>query len=161
MVSFTHSVKPNNTIDFKNSSTINSGSINKWSWQFGDGDTSSIENPSHKYASSASTFVTLCVKSLVGCESCTTKLVGFADVRNASFDNELKIQPNPSSGVYSITASQKVHSIKVLNSIGQVIKVIYPSSKEINLNVMDEPNGVYYLKIDLETGVQNYKLIKQ
>jgi hypothetical protein len=54
-----------------------------------------------------------------------------------------------------------VHSIKVLNSKGQVIKVIYPSSKEINLNVMDEPNGVYYLKIDLETGVQNYKLIKQ
>jgi PKD repeat protein len=161
VANFTYLQKPSNTIDFTSTSTVSSGSINSWNWNFGDGNNSTIENPSHQFSSNANSSVTLCVKSVQGCESCTTKLVGFTDVRKASFDNDLKIQPNPGLGVYSITSSKKVNSISVLNSLGQVIKTNYPLNKQIDLNITDEPNGIYYLKINMETGIQNYKLIKQ
>jgi PKD repeat protein len=48
----------NDSILFKNSTSINCGVINAFSWLFGDGDSSTLENPVHKYASSGTYQVT-------------------------------------------------------------------------------------------------------
>jgi PKD repeat protein len=46
------------TVDFTDQST---GSIDTWSWTFGDGGTSSAQNPSHTYTSAGTYTVTLTV----------------------------------------------------------------------------------------------------
>ena len=63
---------------FIDSSKINSGTINQWYWKFGDGDTSSMQSPSHKYTGSLTNYmVTLSVSSLLGCTDSTTQLITF------------------------------------------------------------------------------------
>jgi bacillolysin len=52
---------------FYDSSTLSSGNINSWSWDFGDGITNSNQYPKHTYASVGSYAVKLRVSSTSGC----------------------------------------------------------------------------------------------
>jgi len=64
---------------FTDMSTIASGTIASWSWNFGDGNTSSIQNPNHCYFNSTGSVltydVTLTITSGAGCQA--------TDVQNA------------------------------------------------------------------------------
>jgi PKD repeat protein len=50
------------------------GSPISWSWNFGDGGTSTIENPLHTYVSDGQYTVTLTVKYYIGSETATVIL---------------------------------------------------------------------------------------
>ena len=52
---------------FTDVSFIPSGNISSWLWNFGDGDTSSLQNPTHVYSASGSFNATLSVTSNNGC----------------------------------------------------------------------------------------------
>ena len=54
------------TLDFTD---LSSGIINSWNWDFGDGQVSSLENPTHTYSSSGNYQVTLQVTNINGCIS--------------------------------------------------------------------------------------------
>ena len=56
----------NNTFDFRNTSTINGGTIN-YAWAFGDGNTSSTLNPIHSYSDTGTYTVRLAVESSNSC----------------------------------------------------------------------------------------------
>src|SRR5690554_6521739 len=62
----------NDLTNFSNSSSIPSGSITAWSWDFGDGNTSNLENPTHTYSDEEVYDVTLTVTSNHGCTNTTT-----------------------------------------------------------------------------------------
>ncbi len=64
-----------NTMFFTNASSISSGVITGWLWNFGDGTTSLNQNPSHLYAASGNYNVTLTVTSASGCSSTITNPV--------------------------------------------------------------------------------------
>jgi serine protease len=49
------------TVDFTDQSTDSDGSIASWAWDFGDGATSTAQNPSHTYAAGGTYTVTLTV----------------------------------------------------------------------------------------------------
>jgi gliding motility-associated-like protein len=53
--------------DFDDISTVTTGSIASWAWDFGDGNTSVIEDPSHPYAADGTYTVTLVVTTDQGC----------------------------------------------------------------------------------------------
>ncbi|MDQ6609335.1 MAG: PKD domain-containing protein, partial [Bacteroidota bacterium] len=55
------------TISFTNTSSSNSGAIIKWSWNYGDGGTSSQTSPTHVFASTGTYNVTLQVETDKGC----------------------------------------------------------------------------------------------
>ncbi len=63
------------TLDFSDSSSISPGNVTGWSWDFGDGATSTLKNPTHTYAASGYYNVTLTVTSQVGCDGSVTKTV--------------------------------------------------------------------------------------
>jgi serine protease len=64
------------TASFTDSSTDSGGTINSWSWTFGDGGTSTAQSPSHTYAASGTYSVTETVKdSVSGKTSSATKSV--------------------------------------------------------------------------------------
>jgi gliding motility-associated-like protein len=54
---------PNGVVSFTDQSTINPGNITGWYWSFGDGDTSTTQNPAHVYTSPGSYNVCLVVTS--------------------------------------------------------------------------------------------------
>lgn len=162
IASFTYVAKSGNTIDFKNTSTVSSGTINSWNWKFGDGDTAILENPSHKYSNSSNSFVTLCVKSLAGCENCISKEVGFAKINSVSNYIGLKVYPNPSSGNFTINSTKQMKSIEVINTLGQVIKTfdLLPDN-ELKLNITEQSSGIYFIKIDCGNQYQVVRITKK
>ncbi len=60
------------TVNFTESSTVPFGSITNWSWDFGDGNTSTAQEPTHIYQDPGAYTVTLTVTSSTGCTSTDT-----------------------------------------------------------------------------------------
>lgn len=62
----------NTPILFNDLSFISSGSINQWLYDFGNGNTQTVENPTHVFTSSGGYPITLTVTSALGCVDDTT-----------------------------------------------------------------------------------------
>ncbi|MES2850595.1 MAG: PKD domain-containing protein [Bacteroidota bacterium] len=60
-------------VDFRDISRSGSGDITSWLWDFGDGATSTLQNPSHVYTSARNFSVTLQIRNSNGCVSTLTK----------------------------------------------------------------------------------------
>jgi len=50
-------------------STTTEGSVSSWAWSFGDGGTSTLQNPSHTYTTAGTYTVKLVITNSVGCSS--------------------------------------------------------------------------------------------
>lgn len=94
------------TAIFNDLSTDAFASINKWNWNFGDGNTDTIQNPSHIYTSNGTYTVRLIVTDTVGCKDTIikTNYIGVT-YPTAAFtadsvvcENELAMFINSSSG---------------------------------------------------------------
>ena len=68
------------TVNFIDSSTDSNNDITQWSWSFGDGATSSDQNPMHVYAASGNYDVELTVTDSEGNTSTSTQTVVVSDV---------------------------------------------------------------------------------
>ena len=68
------------TVNFTDSSTDANNDITQWSWEFGDGATSSDQNPMHVYAASGNYDVVLTVTDSEGNTSTSTQTVVVSDV---------------------------------------------------------------------------------
>lgn len=68
------------TVDFTDQSTDPDGTIVSWSWNFGDGNTSTSQNPTHTYAADGTYPVTLTVTDNLGATDNTSQNVTVADI---------------------------------------------------------------------------------
>ena len=68
-------------VDFQDSS-LSTGTLNSWLWNFGDGNTSTLENPTHTYADTGLYDVTLIVETVEGCRD-TVVYEDFVDMGEA------------------------------------------------------------------------------
>ncbi|AWG22653.1 hypothetical protein FFWV33_14510 [Flavobacterium faecale] len=57
----------NKAVSFKNTTTNSDSTLNSYFWDFGDGTTSTDENPSHTYAGLGDFNITFNVKNVLGC----------------------------------------------------------------------------------------------
>jgi gliding motility-associated-like protein len=60
------------TIEMADSSTGNPAAIAGWAWDFGDGGTSNLQNPTHAYAAPGPYLITLIVTDANGCQDTAT-----------------------------------------------------------------------------------------
>ena len=58
---------------FKDQSVSNGSALTNWLWDFGDGQTSTLQNPAHKYTKAAVYPVSLTVTSAIGCSATAKK----------------------------------------------------------------------------------------
>jgi PKD repeat protein len=65
-----------NSTMFSDSSTTPSGTINYWSWDFGDGSALNyLQNPGYTYANAGNYIVTLIVNNSIGCADTIAQVV--------------------------------------------------------------------------------------
>ena len=77
---------PAGAAQFTNTSTNADGTALTYLWNFGDGTTSTSQNPSHVYTSSAPVTVTLTVTNSIGCNNTSSEVFNsFYDKPNAGF----------------------------------------------------------------------------
>jgi len=74
-------------------STTGNASIAAWRWNFGDGDTSALQNPTHLYTSQGAYTVKLTVTNVDGCKDSLTK------------PGYIKINASPDAGIIGDTSS--------------------------------------------------------
>ena len=134
--------------DGSNSALINftdmsTNSPTVWAWDFGDGGTSTDQNPSHLYANGGDFNVCLTASNAQGsntlCESVT--VLGMETLP----DVNLAIYPNPASEQLIIHTDKTV-DMQIVNIMGQEIKTISVSGDAV-LPVSDIAQGYYQIII--------------
>ncbi len=75
LANFTYEIIGNYTVRFKDTSIVIPGKIVEWNWNFGDGSTSTEQNPTHTYDKGGVYFVTLTIKSNTNLTDSKTKVV--------------------------------------------------------------------------------------
>ncbi|PLW92230.1 MAG: hypothetical protein C0592_11825 [Marinilabiliales bacterium] len=149
--SFTY-VPSGTMVSFTNTSTVGGGA--SYFWDFGDGNTSSAENPVHSYSSPGT--YTACLIAQDSCAadtSCLSVTVSTTGVENSS-DQEFSVFPNPTNGKLTIEFSgvQEYVSVSIHTVLGQEIyREVFENAQTIQLE-LDQPNGTYILELSDNNG---------
>lgn len=151
-----------NTFNFINESTILSGAINSYLWDFGDpSPTSNLENPSHTYQSQGSFLVSLTVTADNGCVNVYDSLVSTTDGLNELLLNQFEVSPNPTSNTCQIKAKLGfVGDVELRDVNGQLVYTRSFQGNEQTIDLTDLSAGVYFCNIQNKLGQRSLKVIK-
>lgn len=131
------------TVDF----TDVSGSSGPWSWDFGDGSTSTEQNPIHTYASQGTYTVSLTTESgCVSAEDINVGTVGVEDIENT----EIVILPNPADNLIRIIDNDPAYalgSVQVFDLSGRLVENQLIQNKETILDVSGLSSGTYIVTL--------------
>jgi PKD repeat protein len=151
-------------------------------WDFGDGNTSTLQNPSYSYTTAGPFYLCLTVNDGAGCidmycdsigaNGVVFKQAGFTinvigapttiGIESINKDLDIMIYPIPNDGTFTINLDQLVDGtkIEVINSLGQQIWKL-ESITDLTIPVMlKEPTpGVYFIKISSVVGVNIQKVV--
>ena len=91
----------------------------------------------------------------------TTFRVGQPLGLNSFTDENLKIFPNPSNGIFTVKTTITNSNYKIHNLIGQTIKSGFINNGENSIDIRNSKDGIYFLMIKSTNGEKiGYKLIK-
>lgn len=147
----------NLTVNFIDSSL----NVINWFWDFGDGDTSTVQNPTHIYPSDGTYKVCLVVSNICGFELLDDTICKFITLSAVGIDEfsgnkTLTVYPNPTKNVINVSLSlNKPYIVKlsILNNLGQEVwssgKKLDTGQHEINIKTHNLTKGIYFVKIHL------------
>lgn len=125
----------------------------------GTGVTSNTFNPSG-IANGTNVTITYAYTDNNSCSNTATATINVSDCAGIDENvmEKLTVYPNPSEGIFTISSIENVNSIEVLNTAGQIIQNV---SNQTQIDLSNQKNGVYFLKIKGETFEQILKVIKK
>jgi hypothetical protein len=76
--------------------------------------------------------------------------------------NNFTIYPNPSKGIFSVSANNLINSYRIVNQIGKTtISKPFVNEKDITIDIQKYPLGIYFIQLQLENGeIEMKKIIK-
>ena len=141
--------------------TSTSTGATSYFWNFGDGNTSTLQNPTHTYATSGTYTVTLIVYNTCGSNNSFQNINAIENgISSNSLDFHLEIYPNPSNGIITIENNTSEHyQISVTDITGREVYSTIIENKINTLNISDLSDGMYYLQYSSEKGKKNVPII--
>ena len=142
--------------------TNTSSNASTWFWEFGDGTTSTAENPNHIYQNAGIYTVSLTALHPSGCPAFASMTIEVTDSNITATESPflpehlVQVFPNPTTAqlvLQLMDNRQKMEQIEVFNAIGMKVKYFGFQEKQgekFNLNLEDLNSGLYYLVIQLE-----------
>ena len=80
-------------------------------------------------------------------------------------ESDFVVYPNPSNQnlIIALKSSNKILSIEITNTIGQVIYTKdYENMNSLeNINISQIPKGIYFIKVITENGIGIKKILKE
>ncbi|MFH1320189.1 MAG: PKD domain-containing protein [Bacteroidota bacterium] len=166
-------VADNDTVDLAISGTVNFtdntvGAVS-WTWNFGDGNSDTIQNPGNTYDSVGTYTVQLTVSN--GACSATDSLIitviNTNRIKEYNPANSFHLYPNPATGIVNLELSfNKPEDIKitVFNIIGEIVSITdlkNIASGIYNIDLSEKANGIYYFYVqtDVDMIVKKVSLI--
>ncbi|WP_185289310.1 PKD domain-containing protein [Chryseobacterium lactis] len=156
---FIHQFTNGTTIQFTNKTQ----NATTYLWNFGDGNTSTLQNPVHTYTASGDYNVSLTTDA---CSANTTKTkritVNTLGIKEFSIEDQIQIYPNPAQNLVNITAQKKIEILSLTDFSGRT--VVYSLNKTDSGYVIPLHHlspGVYLLHY--KTGEKEFikKIIKK
>ena len=154
-----------NIVSFSSNS---SGAVS-WNWDFGDGTTSTQEDPAHAYTNEGVYTVTLTITDANGCTYSTSQniVILVEGIGEAANNVEVSLYPNPFSSEayieYTLPLPGSV-SIELWNELGQKMTTIVANETQVagkhNYPVKVAEAGVYMIRFSVGDNVLWKKLVK-
>jgi len=163
--SFTYTID-NDEVIFTNTSTNSNG----YSWDFGDGNSSTEENPIHTYSQSGMYEIILLSQSDVCEDVADTISIDVIITSNENFDLDIgaDILPNPNDGIFALKISDvkdRILEMELVDISGRVLQreniqttfgiTIY-EIKNTQLS-----SGIYFVKLKNDSSVKTLKVVVQ
>jgi len=147
--------KPGETVQFTDQSTDPDGTIQSWSWDFGDGNSSTEQNPTHKYAAKGTYTVKLTVTDDDGLSDTLTKQITVGAVKPKV---SVHCYPNPASTqttfIYTLPQGTAEAMLYIFDITGSLVfhHELIVTAKEYPWDLKsdageDLPNGSYFYYI--------------
>jgi len=157
--------KPN--VDFTDTSSglsvnffDNSVGAISWLWDFGDGNTSTLQNPNHIYTSSGTYDVKLYVENNIKSWDEVTKSLTYAPLSIADESRlDFKVYPNPVNDLINIDSEFPINNVEIYSVLGKKLL-----STSVNLNRIDISNlnkGIYFIKVYSSNNVGIKRVVKE
>lgn len=173
--SLTFDVQPLPQADYtfslsNNTSTFTNTSIDgdSYSWDFGDGMTSTEENPVHIYGAIGNYTVTLTITNDCGTSVSTQTVDVLTSIFDPNVEFDLTVLPNPNNGIFEmVIESSEADELtwNMYNLQGQSIREgILSVAEGTTRQIVDGKNmaaGIYYLRLQNEVGYKTLKVVVQ
>ncbi len=147
-VSFSFDAESNFTYAFE--SEVIGEEISEFNWDFGDGNTSSLENPTHTYSSNGTYEVILTVSNICGTDT-SRQLI---EIVSTSIDRvakkDIKVYPNPARDRVFISPWPEGSRIEVQNSLGGTVLLRDAMDGPRFLRMDRFSSGMYFIHISTE-----------
>ena len=143
--------------------TSTSTDATAYSWNFGDGTTSTLTNPTHTFTDGIWT-VTLIVTNVCGADT-TSKTVEYVTGMEERGDRAFQLFPNPSTGTFFLnwTTDLRPGRVEVVNLAGkrmwQANEEVVRNATNLKIEMGSLPAGVYLLKFYTAKGTLCRKLL--
>ena len=142
-----------------------------WFWNFGDGNTSDLQNPSHTYADIGNYVVTLTVVDNDGCSaSALIDVLVYEEVVSSTDDldleNRLMVYPNPTKEELSLhfswpgTTDIQYYVVDLLGRPLTSIFGVASGTSQESLSLSAFPSGTYLLVVESSEGRVTKRIVK-
>ena len=120
-----------------------------WLWDFGDGTSSTEQNPFHTYLTSGTYEVCLRVENRFGADSiCQEVPVIFTSNESLVDQPDFKLFPNPTRDYFGVQSALEIEEVEVFASDGKLLL----TSLERQVFIGDLSSGLYLVKVRFENG---------
>lgn len=140
-----------NTITCTNQSSIDNNAPLNYTWLFGDGTSSNLQNPTHTYANPGSYTVTLVASNCIFSDTLTlTVQIGPAASIEQSYASSFNIFPNPTQNVLSVTGldAAENHAFQIFDVAGRPVFMGTLQGTQGSIDVSSLSAGIYVLHIN-------------
>ena len=144
-----------------------------WAWTFGDGSSSTTQNPTHTYAANGTYTVELTVTDDCGSESVTqtvdiTCLVGIEEADALSTPAVITVYPNPNQGIFKVgfenLNAEEIH-MQVVDLRGKIVMNRelsgFTGDFHTDVDLSGQGRGLYFIKIYADGKVSTKKVVVQ
>lgn len=134
-------------VTFTNTSTFS----DSYSWNFGDGNTSTDTNPVHTYASNGTYNVVLTSKRCSGEIDTLLQTVVINSLSTKQLEGKLDVMiyPNPAQDFITISSNQTLTpTYRILNANGKLILKGEMNLESKTIDIRSLNNGIYFIQFD-------------
>lgn len=141
-----------------------------WFWDFGDGATSTDQNPLHTYSLVGEYSVSLVATGMDGCSDAFVDTVVVTGWNTSIEDNldlrNIRVYPNPGSGLFNIRfelTKVVTAEIEIFNLIGKKVlasRTLVSPNQIMPLDLSMVSDGIYYLRIRAGGSMTTIKMVK-
>lgn len=124
-----------------------------WSWNFGDGMTSTMQSPFHTYTAVGVYNVTLLISSACGTDS-TSFTIDLTVGLEEELAAQVQVSPNPSQGTFSIALPAGMlapATLRMQDALGRLIWSTETLNNKVQVNREGLEAGIYFLEVEVNS----------